>query len=194
MNNGIPPRSRNHLLPAACDTPTATAASSLVSPLAISRQNNRSTSRRSACAPGDFIGDLPVNAFIHPAGRPIDISQFVEVLRRPVESAQYTSVHFGQTLFLEGVTPSIGTVGDAFDNALAETTIGLYKAECVRDGSPFRRGPLATLADLEEVTSAWVYWYNTQRLMHRIGRIPPTEAEALYYATIATATAVAHTN
>ncbi|MGC1214551.1 MAG: hypothetical protein WA890_25235, partial [Micromonospora sp.] len=87
MNSGMPPRCRNHRLPAACDTPTATAASSLVSPLAIARQNKRSTSRRSAGAPGDFIGDLPVNAFIHPAGLPIDTSQFLEVLRRPVESA-----------------------------------------------------------------------------------------------------------
>jgi putative transposase len=108
--------------------------------------------------------------------------------------SQYTSVHFGQTLFLEGMTPSVGTVGDALDNALAETTIGLYKAECVRDGSPFRHGPLATLADLEEITSAWVRWYNTQRLMHRLGRIPPDEAEALYYATITTATPAAHKN
>src|SRR5919199_3346763 len=83
-NNGMPPRSRNHRVPAACDTPTAVAASSLLSPLAIWRQNKRSTSRRNAGAPGDFIGDLPVNAFIHPAGRPIDTST-LEVLRRPVE-------------------------------------------------------------------------------------------------------------
>jgi putative transposase len=108
--------------------------------------------------------------------------------------SQYTSVHFGQTLFLEGLTPSVGTVGDALDNALAETTIGLYKTECLRNGSPFRRGPLATLADLEDVTSAWVHWYNTQRLMHRLGRIPPAEAEAIYYATTDTATPAAHKN
>jgi hypothetical protein len=61
----------------------------------------------------------------------------------------------------------------AYDNALAETTIGLYKTECTRDGSPFRAGPVATLADLEEATSAWVHWYNTQRLMHRLGRETP---------------------
>ena len=97
--------------------------------------------------------------------------------------SQYTAVHFGQTLFLEGLIPSIGTVGDALDNTLAETTIGLYKTECIRDGTPFRHGPLDTLADLEEATSAWVHWYNTSRLMHRLGRIPPAEAEATYYAT-----------
>src|SRR3954464_3786577 len=86
MNNGIPPRSRNHRLPAACDAPTATAASSLVSPLAISRQNSRSTSRRSDGAPGDFIADRPVNSFIHPAGLPINTST-LEVLQRPVDSS-----------------------------------------------------------------------------------------------------------
>ena len=95
--------------------------------------------------------------------------------------SQYTSVRFAQTLLLAGLTPSVGTVGDALDNALAETTIGLYKTECTRDGSPFRAGPVRTLADLEEITSAWVHWYNTARLMHRLGRRPPAEAEAGYY-------------
>jgi transposase InsO family protein len=95
--------------------------------------------------------------------------------------SQYTSVHFTETLMLAGLAPSIGTVGDALDNALAETTIGLYKTECIRDGSPFRNGPLETLADVEQITSAWVRWYNTSRLMHRLGRRPPAEAEAEYY-------------
>src|SRR5215207_6403373 len=131
MNVGMPPRSRNHRVPAACDAPTAIAASSLVSPLAISRQNKRSTSRRSDGFPGDFIGALPVNSRIHPAGLPINTST-IKVLRQPVESAQYTSVRFAETLFLNEMLPSIGTVADAFDNALAETTIGLYKHECVR--------------------------------------------------------------
>jgi transposase InsO family protein len=95
--------------------------------------------------------------------------------------SQYTSVHFTETLMLAGLTPSIGTVGDALDNALAETTIGLYKTECIREYSPFRNGPLETLADVEQITSAWVCWYNTSRLMHRLGRRPPAEAEAEYY-------------
>jgi len=95
--------------------------------------------------------------------------------------AQYTSVRFAETLLLEGLRPSVGTVGDALDNALAETTIGLYKTECTREGSPFRAGPVGSLADLEEITSAWVHWYNTARLMHRLGRRPPAEAEAQYY-------------
>jgi transposase InsO family protein len=90
-------------------------------------------------------------------------------------------VRFAETLLLEGLTPSVGTVGDALDNALAETTVGLYKTECTRVGSPFRAGPIRALADLEEITSAWVHWYNTSRLMHRLGRRPPAEAEAEYY-------------
>jgi putative transposase len=82
---------------------------------------------------------------------------------------------------LAGLIPSVGTVGDALDNALAEITIGLYKTECVREGSPFRNAPVCTLADLEDITSAWVAWYNTSRLMHRLGRRPPAEVEAEYY-------------
>lgn len=96
--------------------------------------------------------------------------------------SQYTAVRFGETLFLQGLLPSIGSVGDAFDNALAETTIGLYKAECIAADSPFRTGPLRTVGDVEEATSAWVAWYNAQRLMHRLGRIPPIEYETAYYA------------
>ena len=96
--------------------------------------------------------------------------------------SQYTSVRFAGALLLAGLTGSVGSVGDAYDNALAETTIGLYKTECTRSGSPFRNGPIRTLADLEESTSAWVHWYNTERLMHRLGRRPPAEAEAGYWA------------
>jgi putative transposase len=96
--------------------------------------------------------------------------------------SQYTAVHFGETLMLAGLTPSIGTVGDAFDNALAETTIGLYKTEAVREDSPFRRGPLHRLTDVELLTADWVHWYNTTRLMHRLDRVPPVEFENTHYA------------
>jgi transposase InsO family protein len=95
--------------------------------------------------------------------------------------SQYTSVRFGETLSLSGLRPSVGTVGDAYDNALAETTIGLYKNECIRADSPFRRGLLRNLADVELITADYVAWYNQQRLMHRLGRVPPAEAEADYY-------------
>jgi putative transposase len=107
--------------------------------------------------------------------------------------SQYTSLHFTETLQLHGIDPSIGTVGDAYDNALAETTIGLYKTECIRDDSPFRRGPLTGLSDVEAITADWVHWYNTSRLMHRLDRRPPAEAEADYYAQTRNDRPVAHT-
>jgi putative transposase len=107
--------------------------------------------------------------------------------------SQYTAIYFTETLMPAGLIPSIGTVGDALDNALAETTIGLYKTECVREGSPFRTGPLSTLADLEDVTSAWVHKYNTSRLMHRLGRRPPAEAEAEYHAHLRIGQHTGHT-
>ncbi|WP_446226444.1 IS3 family transposase [Nocardia sp. IBHARD005] len=98
--------------------------------------------------------------------------------------SQYTSWRLGETLMLSGMVPSIGSVGDAYDNALAENTIGLYKTEAVRDDSPFRRGPLRRLADVELLTADWVGWFNNSRLMHRLGRRPPIEYEADYYVEI----------
>ena len=100
--------------------------------------------------------------------------------------SQYTSVRFGETLSLSGLRPSVGSVGDAYDNALAETTIGLYKNECIRADSPFRRGPLNTLSDVEYITADYVAWFNQDRLMHRLGRVPPAEAEARYYSQFVT--------
>ena len=178
---GIPPACRNQRVPTGPDTPHATAASSLVSPRAICTQNARSRSRRTGGRPGDSITARPVNAAAQPGGRPIESTSIIEVLRPPVEPGQYTAIHFGETLSLSGLRPSIGSVGDAYDNALAETTIGLYKNECIRADSPFRRGPLRNLADVELITADYVAWYNQQRLMHRLGRIPPAEAEAEYY-------------
>jgi transposase InsO family protein len=110
-------------------------------------------------------------------GRPLGAG----AVRHSDAGSQYASVRFAETLLLEGLAPSVGTVGDALDNALAETTVGLYKTECIRAGSPFRAGPVRTLADLDKITSAWVHWYNTARLMHRLGRRPPAEAEAEYW-------------
>jgi putative transposase len=94
---------------------------------------------------------------------------------------QYTSLIFGDRLVEEGIIPSIGSVGDAYDNALAETTIGLFKTECIRADSPFHHG-LTNRADVELATAEWVHWFNTSRLMHRLGRTTPTEAETEHYA------------
>jgi putative transposase len=96
--------------------------------------------------------------------------------------SQYTAVRFAGELAQAEFRPSIGSVGDAYDNALAETTIGLYKTECVRSGSPFNPDRFTTIGEVETATANWVDWYNTRRLMHRLGRRPPAEVEAEYYA------------
>ncbi len=106
--------------------------------------------------------------------------------------SQYTAVRCAEALMIAGLKPSIGSVGDAYDNALAETTIGLYKTEAVRADSPFRRGPLNRLAEVELLTADWVHWYNTSRIMHRLGRTPPVEFEAGYYTQQAAAKTEAH--
>jgi putative transposase len=94
---------------------------------------------------------------------------------------QYTAVALTKQLTELGLQASVGSVGDAYDNALAEATNGLYKTECIQPGSPFHDG-LHEQADVELATAAWVHWYNTRRLMHRLGLHPPLQAEADYYA------------
>ncbi|SFV25125.1 Transposase InsO and inactivated derivatives [Micrococcus terreus] len=100
--------------------------------------------------------------------------------------SQFTSVAFAETLAMEGIAASIGSIGDAYDNALAESTIGLFKNEAVRDSSPFRTGPLRTIDDVEWVTAGWVDWYNNRRLHSTLGDIPPEEYESAYYADLTT--------
>jgi putative transposase len=80
-------------------------------------------------------------------------------------------------LLAEGIDASIGSVGDALDNALMESTIGLYKTELIN-----RRGPWKTLADVELATAEWVDWYNTTRIHRSIGGVPPAEYESMYHA------------
>jgi len=96
--------------------------------------------------------------------------------------SQYTSIRFTQTLALEGLSASVGSVGDAYDNAAAETVIGLYKNEAVRADSPFRTGPLRTPADVEKITADWVHWYDHDRLHSSLGNQTPEEYEQAYYA------------
>jgi transposase InsO family protein len=99
------------------------------------------------------------------------------VLRRPVESAQYVSIKYTERLAEAGIEPSVGSVGDSYDNALAETINGLYKAEVIH-----RRGPWRSLEAVEFATLEWVDWFNHRRLLEPIGNIPPAEAEAQFYA------------
>jgi putative transposase len=96
----------------------------------------------------------------------------------------YTSIAFAETLVLEGIAASIGSIGDAYDNALAETTIGLYKTEALSPSSPFHSGPLRTLDDVEYPTMEWVDWYNNRRLHSVLDYVPPEEYEATYYAQL----------
>jgi transposase InsO family protein len=92
------------------------------------------------------------------------------VLQRPLEPAQYTSIRFTEHCQIDGITASIGTVGDAFDNALMETIIGLYKTECIRT-TIFQPGPFKTIADVEYATAGWVDWNNNRRLSQGVARV-----------------------
>jgi transposase InsO family protein len=103
------------------------------------------------------------------------------VLRRPIESTQYLSITYTDRLREEGLEPSVGSVGDAYDNALAETVIGLFKTEVIR-----REGPWRGLDDVEYATLTWVAWYNTHRLMEPLGYLPPAEYEEQYYHHLST--------
>ena len=105
------------------------------------------------------------------------------MLQRPVELAQYTAIRFTEHLALEGISPSIGSVGDAYDDALMETINGLYKAECIRT-TVFRDGPYKTLADVEYATAGWVDWYNQRRLHSTLGYLTPAEYEDTHYAAL----------
>ncbi len=105
------------------------------------------------------------------------------MLHRPVEPSQYTSLRLTEHLALEQIRPSIGSVGDAYDNALMETINGLYKAECIRT-TVFHDGPFKSIADVEYATAGWVDWYNARRLHSSLGHIPPIEYEHAHYAAL----------
>jgi hypothetical protein len=93
--------------------------------------------------------------------------------------AQYTSIAFTERLAAAGVSPSVGTVGDAYDNALAESVIGLYKTELIKPGGPWR-----TAEQVELATLRYVDWFNNRRLSQTCGDIPPAELEDAYYRQI----------
>jgi putative transposase len=90
--------------------------------------------------------------------------------------SQYTSIAFTERLAAAGAQPSVGSVGDAYDNALAESVIGLYKTELIKP-----RGPWRTAGQVELATLHYVDWFNRQRLFEACGDIPPTELETAYY-------------
>ena len=89
---------------------------------------------------------------------------------------QYVSIRYAERLAEAGIEPSVGSVGDSYDNALAETINGLFKAEVIH-----RRGPWRNAEAVEFATLEWVHWFNNRRLLEPIGNIPPAEAEARHY-------------
>ena len=93
--------------------------------------------------------------------------------------SQYVSIRYSERLAEAGIEPSVGSVGDSYDNALAETINGLYKAEVIH-----RRGPWKSFEAVELATLEWVNWFNNRRLLEPIGNIPPAEAEERYYAML----------
>ena len=93
--------------------------------------------------------------------------------------AQYVSIKYTERLADAGIEPSVGSVGDSYDNALAETINGLYKAELIHRCCPWRSFEAVEYATLE-----WVDWFNNRRIMEPIGNMPPAEAEQRYYAAL----------
>jgi putative transposase len=93
--------------------------------------------------------------------------------------SQYVGIRYTERLVEAGIEPSVGSVGDSYDNALAETINGLYKTEVIH-----RRGPWRNFEAVEIATLTWVDWFNNRRLLEPIGNIPPAEAEERYYATL----------
>ena len=109
--------------------------------------------------------------------------------RRPLQSgrlvhhsdrgSQYLALRYTERLAEAGIDPSVGSIGDSYDNALAETINGLFKAEVIH-----RCGPWRSFEAVEYATLEWVDWYNNRRLLEPIGNVPPAEAEAAYYAKL----------
>jgi putative transposase len=98
------------------------------------------------------------------------------VVHHSDRGSQYLSIRYSERLIEAGAQPSVGSVGDSYDNALAETIIGLYKTEVIH-----RRGPWRNLEAVEYATLEWIDWFNHRRLLEPIGHVPPAEFEVSYY-------------
>lgn len=105
------------------------------------------------------------------------ILEFNDVVHHSDRGSQYTSIRFTERLAGAGIQPSVGAIGSSYDNALAETIIGLYKTEVIHRGKPWR-----TVEDVEMATARWVDWFNNQRIYRHCGDIPPAELESAHYA------------
>ena len=130
--------------------------------------------RVSRSARADFVLDALEQA-LHER-RPLNRGGLVHHSDR---GAQYVSIRYTERLAEAGIEPSVGSVGDSYDNALAETVIGLFKTEVIP-----RSGPWRSLDAVEFATLEWVDWFNNHRLLEPIGNIPPAEAEACFHADL----------
>jgi len=106
--------------------------------------------------------------------RPIEKSE--RLIHHSDRGVQYLSIRYTERLVEAGIEPSVGRTGDSYDNALAESVIGLYKTEVIR-----RRGPWKGVEDVEFATLLWVAWFNGSRLLEPLGYVPPAEFEEAYY-------------
>ena len=117
--------------------------------------------------------DLALDALEQALHARPDVDQLVHHSDRGV---QYLSIRYSERLGEAGIEPSVGSVGDSYDNALAESVIGLYKTELIR-----QQGPWRNLEAVEFATLEWVDWFNNRRLLEPIGNIPPVELEEAYH-------------
>ena len=133
--------------------------------------------RVSASLKTDFVLDALEQAIYDRCGDDIQ-----DLVHHSDRGSQYLAMRYTERLADAGIQPSVGSRGDSYDNALAESVIGLFKTELIR-----RKGPWRTLEAVEFATLTWVDWFNTRRLLGPIGFVPPAEYEAEYHAQAAVA-------
>ena len=127
--------------------------------------------RVSASLQTDFVLDALEQAIYDRGG-----AEAAGLIHHSDRGTQYLSMRYTHRLADAGIAPSVGSRGDSYDNALAESVIGLFKAEVIR-----RQGPWRSVEAVEFATLTWVDWFNTRRLLEPIGYVPPAEYEAAYY-------------
>ena len=168
----MPPASRNHRTPTAADTPASPAASSLDTPRAIAAQNRWRCSRRATGGrPGDRIRGRPARSAARRRTAPI-ATLLHEVLRRPIDFAQYVALAFGRHLRTAGIAQSMGSKGDCFDNAAIESYHATLEKELLR-GRSFRTRQEARTAIFDWIEA----WYNRERRHSRLGYRSPEQFE-----------------
>ena len=104
------------------------------------------------------------------------MNEKTDLIHHSDRGVQYLSIRYTDRLAEVGIAPSVGSVGDSYDNALAETINGLFKTEVIR-----QQGPWRNIEDVEFATLTWVDWFNHRRLLEPIGNVPPAELETAYY-------------